>query len=763
MHELRGKCLFDGHTYMNMKRFKLLFLFCLCTTFTWSQTFISGNVTDASTGEALVGVSVYQASKKMGTTTNAYGFFSLNIPENDTFYVSYLGYQTQVFVAQKQKDMLVKLTVKTDVLKEAEVKAQIQKNPPLGTQYIDLKMINSLPALGGERDLIKALQNMPGVKKGADGTVGMLVRGGSADQNLILMDEAPVYNAAHLLGFFSLFNTDAIKDATMQTGGFTANYGGRLSSVLSVTMNEGNKQKFQYSGSVGILASRLAAQGPLFKGKGSFLVAGRISYLNKMYQMIDKELPFYFYDVNAKLNYQLSKRDQIFVSMYSGDDVLEASDADSARNVKVSSRLGNHINTIRWNRRFANQKMFSNVTVFTSNYRYFIKGEMDDNVMQINANIADLGYRFQLDHHVNNKLSFKYGSEYIHHTFVPNNTKLKGNFNENIKANDATSKQLNESAIFATASYKMNARLSAVAGIRLSAAQVSGRSYINPEPRLLLNYDLTEKHALSLSYSKMVQYMFLLSGSSVMLPTDLWYGVTQKIKPQEAHIISAGYKWQTTNHTSRIETYYKPMHNLVEYKEGSVELGASNIDDVAVQGNGEAYGIEWMNTNKFGKLNLTTAYTLSWSTRKFNDLNDGKQFYARFDRRHDFNIILQYDFSKRVQFSALWSYATGSRFTPLVGQFMMPNGNFTNIDLLPIYTSRNAVKLSDSHKLDVNLVIKNKPGKKYQAEWHIGAYNVYNQTQPYRIKTQKNSDGSYSYKQMGLFGFIPSIGYQFKF
>lgn len=748
---------------MNLNKLKIVVLLFMCSSYLSAQTPISGIVTDASNGEALVGVSIYQASKKVGTTTNAYGFFSLSIPQNDTFYVSYLGYQTQVFVAQNQTDIHIKLAEKVDELQEVEVKAQVQKNPPIGTHHIDLKMINNLPAMGGERDLIKALQNMPGVKKGADGTVGMLVRGGAADQNLILMDDAPVYNSAHLLGFFSLFNTDAIKDATLQTGGFTASYGGRLSSVLSVTMNEGNRQKFQYSGSVGILASRLAAQGPLFNGKGSFLVAGRVSYINKVYQMVNKELPFYFYDINAKLNYQLSKRDQLFVSMYNGDDVLEASDADSARNVKVSSRLGNQISSVRWNRTFANQKMFSNLTAFSSNYRYFIKGEMDENVMQINASIADLGYRYQLEHHVNNNLHFKYGSEYIHHTFVPNNTKLKGNFNENIKANDASSTQLNESAIFASASYKMNTRLSSVVGLRLSAAKVSSTTYINPEPRVLLNYDLTAQHAVSLSYSKMVQYMFLLSGSSVMLPTDLWYGVTNKIKPQEAHVFSAGYKWQTNHHTSRFEVYYKPMYNLVEYKEGAVELGSSKVDEVAVQGNGEAYGFEWMNSNKLGKLNVTTAYTLSWSTRTFNDLNEGQQFYARFDRRHDFNIILQYEIKKRMHFSALWSYATGSRFTPMVGQFLMPNGNFTNIDLLPIYTSRNAVKLSDSHKLDVNLVIKNKPGKKYQSEWHIGAYNVYNQTQPYRIKTQKNSDGSYSYKQMGLFGFIPSIGYQFKF
>ena len=297
---------------MNWMGIKLLVLICACSCNVWAQTAISGRVVDAETGEALVGVSVYQASKKVGTTTNAYGFFSLNIPQTDTCYVRYLGYQTHFFVALKKKDLTIKLQQKTDVLKVVEIKAQVQKNAALGNHVVDLKMINSLPALGGERDLIKVLQYTPGVKRGGDGTVGMLVRGGGGDQNLMLMDDAPVYNAAHLLGFFSLFNTDAIKDATMQTGAFTANYGGRLSSVVAANMHEGNRHKRQYSGSIGLLASRRWRQGPMFKGKGSFLVAGRISYVNKVYQMVNKDLPFYFYDLNAKLNYQLTKRDQLF-------------------------------------------------------------------------------------------------------------------------------------------------------------------------------------------------------------------------------------------------------------------------------------------------------------------------------------------------------------------------------------------------------------------------------------------------------------------
>lgn len=755
----------SGHTNMNTNRWIWT---CLCVLLSFTslygqQTTASGYVMDAKSGESLIGVSVYTQVRKAGTITNAYGYFSMQADAADSILISYLGYQTVKMRASDMKDMRVKLQEATGELKEVEVKVAPVQKMQHGNMMIDMKQLNQLPALGGERDLLKAVQLMPGVKKGADGTVGLLVRGGATDQNLVLLDDAPVYNPAHLLGFFSLFNTDAVKEAGIQTGGFTANYGGRLSSVLDIRMNDGNTSQHRYSGSVGLLASRFSAQGPLARGKGSYLAAGRISYINKLYEAAGKQLPFYFYDVNLKLNYKLSKRDQLFLSMYGGDDVLNTTTTDSSGDIRIGSKLGNQIAALRWNHAFANQHMFGNLTLFTSRYRYQIEGILGENSLRINANILDLGMRYSLDHYVNNAWSLKYGGEWINHAFSPNSTELKGNFNDNLKAKHPGMSYLNEVAVYGMATWRMAEKWQLQTGLRMSGALVNQKQYINPEPRMQLSYQVNKEQAFTVSYARMAQYMFLLSSSSAMLPTDLWYGVSKKVKPQLAHIIALGYQISRNVHTIKAEVYYKPMQQLVEYKEGTTEIANSNADDIAVQGKGLAYGFELMHRFQSGKWNITTGYTLSWSYRKFDELNNGRIYLARYDRRHDFSLVVNYDFNARMSLSAVWTYATGSRFTPVIGRFMMPNGNFSSVDLLPIYTGRNAVKLADAHKLDVNLVIKNKPGKRYLSEWHIGAYNVYNQTQPFRVRLQKNSDGNYSYKQVGLFGFVPSIGYQFKF
>ena len=711
----------------------------------------------------MIGVPVYNSTKKTGTVTNAYGFYSLHLMESDTICVQYIGYKPfKKRVAQGGK-LDVKLEVRVGELNEVEVKVAVTKGPVLSAHQLDLKLMNSMPALGGEKDVIKAAQLLPGVKRGADGTVGMLVRGGAGDQNLILLDDAPVYNSSHLLGIFSLFNTDAVKNATMSTGGFSANYGGRLSSVLAVNMNEGNKEKLTYGGNIGILASRLHMQGPMLNKRGSFLIAGRISYINKVYELVNRELPFYFYDLNLKLNYQLGKNDQLFLSSYLGDDVLNSSKSDTSGAVKVSSFLGNQINSLRWNHLFSNQRTFSNLTVFTSRYRYEINGAFAENSLQIKANIADEGIRYQVEHHIANNLQIKTGIDFIRHEFTPGSTRLIGNFNDNIKSKSVPVQELQEGAYYISTQYQYNKKLQAILGLRASWAEGNKFTYINPEPRALITYKPAAQHTFQASYSRMVQYMFLLSGSSVMLPTDLWYGVSSKIKPQTADIYTLGYEWKTAKASNKMEVYYKPMNNLVEYKEGTVDIAASDADEIAVQGKGLAYGLEYMSTLQIGKCNFIASYTLSVSNRTFEALNNGKTYFARFDRRHDFNLVVAYSFSKRVQFTALFSYATGSRYTPVIGKFLMPGGNLTQIDVLPIYASRNSIQLAANHKLDVNLVIKSKPGKRFESEWHIGAYNVYNQTQPFRIKSTTNTDGTITYKQVGLFGFIPSIGYRFNF
>ncbi|MES2690646.1 MAG: TonB-dependent receptor [Bacteroidota bacterium] len=744
-----------------MRSLFTLYLFITCCSVS-AQNAIGGYVTDSKNGEALIGVSVFTANRISGTTTNAYGFFSLSVPSNDSVYFQYLGYEPQSIKLSTAKTLTIKLKEATGELKEALVVGE-RNEPQHGSTHINMKLLNSLPAMGGERDLVKALQLMPGIKKGADGTAGMLVRGGAHDQNLILLDDAPVYNPSHLLGFFSLFNTDAINDATIQTGGFTANYGGRLSSVLDIHTLNGNMEKTVYSGSVGLLASRATVQVPVFKGKGSVMVAGRVSYINKLYELTGKKLPFYFYDFNAKINYRLTANDRVFLSVYDGDDILDESESPGAGTIRIKSKMGNQISSLRWNHAFSNKKQFSNLTLFSSRYRYQVDADLNESNLKISSNITDVGIRYGIQHQVNNRLSLRYGAEMINHTFNPNSTKMKGSFNENIKDRPAQVRMMKEAALYLSSQYNLSTGLLLSTGLRYSAAQSGKAVYSNPEPRVQLDYRLKPGQTVSVAYSEMVQYMFLLSGSSAVLPTDLWYGISERIKPQHAQIISLGYQYTQKMITVKAEAYYKPMQKLVEYKEGTIDLVNGDIDDKIIQGKGKAYGFELSTKISNGKFNAIIGYTLSWSNRTFSGLNNDRTFLARYDRRHDISLIANYELSKRTALSAVWCYATGSRFTAITGQFMMPDGNYTDIDLLPLYSGRNAIQLSASHRLDMNLIIKNNPGKKYRAEWHIGAYNVYNQTQPYRIKMQKNDDGSYAYKQVGLFGFVPSIAYQFTF
>lgn len=743
-----------------MKYFCLLAL-SVITLYTTAQTQVSGYVTDQKNGESLIGVSIYTSGKKSGTTTNAYGFFSLQASAEDSIYIQYMGYAPQQVAAQVSV-MHIRLAEETGTLKEAVVHAARTQATP-GHTVINIKEVNLLPAMGGERDLVKALQLMPGIKKGADGTASMLVRGGAHDQNLILLDDAPVYNPTHLLGFFSLFNTDAVNSATLQTGGFSAHYGGRLSSVLDIHTIDGNSETFSGNVSAGLLASRISLQAPLPGHNGSVFIAGRISYVNKVFELAGRNLPFYFYDLNAKLHYRLGVRDKLFLSAYTGDDVLNESASDSAEQINIASRMGNAIASLRWNHAFKNPKLFSNTTLFLSRYRYHIHARISDNTLRMGSDIADAGVRYAWQQQVNPSLSLRYGTEFIQHTFQPNSTRIEGSFNENIKAQQSTRQRMQEAALYLSGLWYITEHLSTEAGFRYSGAHSGNAFYTNPEPRLRADYQLNSRHQFSVSYAKMVQYMFLLSGSSAVLPTDLWYGVSSRIRPQQAHIITAGYQYTRSGFSTKAEVYYKPMQQLVEYREGTTELINGEADRNVIQGKGKAWGMELTTRFTSGKWNATIGYTLSWTTRTFAELNEGHTFFDRYDRRHDLSIVAHYELTPRMHFSAVWCYATGSRFTPVTGYFMMPNVNYSNIDLLPIYSGRNAIRLSASHRLDVNLVIKSRAGCKYQGEWHVGAYNVYNQVQPYRIKMSENADGSYSYKQTGLFGFIPSVSYQLHF
>jgi hypothetical protein len=754
----------------------ILLITIFTSTILHAQTItISGTITDARTGEALIGVGVSCKEELKGTVTNVYGFYSVEVKVPCSLTFSYLGYEEAniTVTAEQFSPLNIQLTEKKNALNEVVVQSSRKENDLQKTQagytHIDIKQISTIPVLGGEKDVIKVLQLMPGIKRGSDGSTSMLVRGGSGDQNLVLIDEAPVYNASHLLGFFSVFNSDALKDVSMQKGGFTANYGGRLSSVLDVRMKEGNMKKMEVNAGIGLLSARASIEGPILKDRMSFIVSARRTYIDHVYKLVDRKLPFYFYDLNAKINLKLSEQNRFFISAYTGKDVLKfggdnEAASSSTYDADFGTTLGNSTVTARWNHVYPDQKLFQNTSLIYSRFNYILKNRIGANEMQIISSIEDYSIKSNYDYYLNNSNHLRFGGEITQHHFRPNISKVKGRFNESIKPGNGQNLHTQEMALYALNEQFISSRWNANYGLRLSGATTPQTAYWNLEPRVNLTYQLTSTQTLKAAYSHMSQYINLVAGSSTM-PTDLWYPVSENIKPQTAKQITFGYtkEWSNIHLLFSAEGYYKWMNNLVEYKEGTIALLNDNIEQDLVQGKGKAWGIELMLHKQSGRWNGWIGYTLSYSKRQFNELNKGKEFYARYDRRHDISVVSNVDLTKRMTLSAVWTFATGSRFTPVTGQFLMPNGSYTDIDAMPIYSNRNAVVLSASHRLDVNLVIRSKAHKKYSSEWHIGAYNVYNRTQPFRIKIVKNDDGSMNYKQVGLFGFIPSIAYNIKF
>ncbi|HEX8549386.1 MAG TPA: TonB-dependent receptor plug domain-containing protein, partial [Cytophagaceae bacterium] len=624
-----------------------------------------------------------------------------------------------------------------------------------------------LPAIGGEVDVVKVLQLMPGVQKGNEGGSGMFVRGGTSDQNLILLDEATVYNPGHLFGFFSIFNNDALKDVQIIKGGFPASYGGRLSSVLDIKTNEGNNQGFKVDGGIGMLSSRATLQGPIIKDRMSFILSARRTYLDKVLKVFKYNLPYYFYDLNAKINYKLSDKNTIFFSTYFGKDVLNlSSDTSKAEDLfGFGFKLGNYTNTVRWNHTY-NKKLFSNVSIIHTNFSYNISGKFTDNAFYVKSKIDDLGVKGDWEYYLNAKNQIRFGASFIHHNFRPNIVNSSGELTSSITSRDGARLALEESGIYLGNDQEVSPRIKLNYGLRFSSALAKSKVYSGLEPRVAIRYTIDERSSIKASYSRMKQYMHLVSSSSISLPTDLWYPVTESIKPQVSDQVSLGYflgitEWATN---VSVEAYYKKMNNLIEYKEGAKLMLNDNFDRELLNGKGNSYGLEFLiNKSPQGKFSGWASYTISWATRQFDELNKGEKFFAKFDRRHNLSLVGLYKINDYLSFSAVWVFASGSRFTPVVGQYAIPNASLTDVDVMPIYASRNSVKMSPSHRLDLNLIVQQKKERRFKSEWHIGCYNLYNQTSPYKIEVVKEDNGALKYQQKGLFGFLPSLAYNFKF
>lgn len=767
---------------MNFKT-TIFCLFLSVNVFAQESYTISGYLIDKSNGEVLIGASVFDLKSKKGVISNTYGFFSLTLPKDSILLsISYIGYkkQDQEFYLNQSTTLNFSLNQETRNLQNVIVSAEkyITKEEVHSTQMSVIKLrakeIEKIPSIGGEVDLIKVAQLLPGVSRGGEGATGMHVRGGTNDQNLVLLDEATVYNIGHLFGFFSVFNNDAIRDITIIKGGFPAQYGGRLSSVLDVRMKEGDLQKWHGAGGIGLLSSRLTFNGPIIKDKLAIMVSGRRTYIDKVLRLTGANLPYYFYDLNAKLSYKISRKDRLFFSTYVGDDVLdfnetvEEEDAENVNDIgnelNFGFKLGNITSTLRWNHIYNQEKLFSNITLFHTSFDYDIRGSFLDNNLLIRSSIRDIGLKATWDYFPNPDNNIKFGIHTIAHFFRPNVVNTSGEISEALASEQGERINNQEIALFANNEQKINDIISLNYGLRISSSNVPNKFYAGLEPRFGIKYAFGETMSVKMNYTFMKQYVHRVSSSSVALPTDLWYPVTENIKPQSSHQIALGlFKgFETLNLNVSLEGFFKTMNNLIEYREGARLLLNDNFEEELLNGKGIAFGLELLVRKRLGKFTGWVGYSLARTNRTFEGLNYGETYSAKYDRRHDVSLVMTFDINPRFSFSSVWVLSSGARFTAQNGQYFTPNASFTGVQLIPIYTKRNSVELSPSHRLDVNFILRNKPEKKFRSEWHFGAYNFYNRASPYQVRI--DFDGlNYRYVQPGLFGFIPSIAWNFKF
>lgn len=748
---------------------------------------INGVVRDSLSGETLIGVSLkFNGKTQVGTSTNAYGFFSYKL--NSGTYdlsVSYIGYKTILKKINISADTKLDLNMVPDnVLDEIVISAEKRNdnvvNAQMGFAKINLSEIRNVPVLFGERDILKTLQLLPGIKSAGEGNSGFYVRGGSTDQNLILLDEAPVYNASHLLGFFSTFNSDAIKDVSVFKGGMPAQYGGRLSSVLDIRMNDGNKKEYTAEGGIGLISSRLKLEGPIVKDKGSFMISGRRTYADAFLAFSGdssiKNNTLYFYDLNAKANYQIDDKNTLYLSGYFGRDELGLSET-------FGFGWGNTTATLRWNHLYSN-RLFSNTSLIYSNYNYVIENFLEENNFKVNSSIRDFNLKQDFQLALNNSHNIRFGVDLIQHTISPGDITAS----ETSSVNEVTveKRRGNEIAAYISDEWEMNDRINVVYGLRASSFFLIGpgsfsnydqdgnilntktyssgdlvKTYINLEPRVSLSYQINPSSSFKSSYTRNTQNLHLMSNSTAGSPTDLYIMSSNNVRPEIADQVALGYfrNLKDDNYEFSAEVYYKQMQGQIEYRSGTDLRGNRNVEADLLFGDGRAYGIELFFKKRFGKINGWIGYTLSKTERQFNDINNGKWFLAKQDRTHDLSLVGIYKASERWTFSSTFVYNTGNAVTFPAGKYQL-NGN-----TVFYYPERNSNRMPDYHRLDFSATLEGKPGKKLQSSWSFGVYNLYNRKNAYSIDFRDDPDDKSRTQAVRttLFGIIPSITWNFKF
>lgn len=767
------------------------------SSFAQQKYTVSGYIKEASSGENLIGATVYIKELNKNTVSNSYGFYSLTLDEgNYILVISYLGFLTQQQTIALNNNLRININLEFRPIETEEVVITAEKEDKniettkMSTVELNVEEIKVLPAFLGEVDVLKTIQLLPGVLSAGEGNSGFYVRGGGPDQNLILLDEAVVYNASHLFGFFSVFNADAINNVSLIKGGMPANYGGRLASVLDISMKEGNIKKFHAEGGVGLISSRITLQGPIYKDKSSFIITGRRTYADALIKpFVNKKSTarnstYYFYDMNAKLNYKLSDKDRLFLSGYFGRDVFLFK--SSLSDFEVGIPWGNATTTLRWNHLF-NDKLFMNAMALYSNYQFELNANFGQFEFTLFSGITDWNAKVDFDYFPNIKHRIKFGSNYTYHTFIPSSASGKSGTVE-FKPDKINKQYANDAALYIVDEFDVTDKIKLNAGIRYTLFQHIGpwdqyipnqdgqitdtiiykpgeniALYNGFDPRFSIRYLLNSVSSLKASYTYIHQFLHLASVSGSTLPTDIWVPSSKIVKPQIGTQYAIGYFRNFLNNVieSSIEIYYKDMKNQIEYRDGAVPDINNNTENDFIFGKGYAYGAELFVKKAKGKLQGWVGYTLAWTTRQFDDTNDGKPYPAKYDRRHDLVIVASYTLNPKWIFSSSFIFATGNAYWLPIGRY------FIEEHIVDEYGERNNFRVSPYNRLDISATYMRKKTEKFQSSWNFAVYNTYNSHNTFFIFFSSEgelTEGTFKTKATRVyFPVMPSVTWNFKF
>ena len=775
----------------------LLLLFAGFNGFSQTVT-LSGTIKDKASGEALIGAACYIPELAIGVGSNSYGFYSISVPQGTYKVVfSYIGYESMEMqvVLNDNREMTAFLAEETKQLEEVivtgEKKDRNVESINMSMEKVPVRLVKKLPSFMGEVDVLKSITLLPGIQSGGEGSSGLYVRGGGPDENLLILDEAPVYNASHLMGFFSVFNSDAIKDIQVYKGGIPSEYGGKASSVIDIRMKDGNSKEFHVDAGIGNISSRLTLEGPVIKDKWSYIISGRRTYADLIGRLAGiealKENKLYFYDLNLKTNIQLGDKDRIYISGYTGDDFFELGES-------LYMRWGNFTGTARWNHIFGS-KMFSNTSLIYSRYDYNlgVPGNSADQ-FDWNSKIRDLNFKEDFSWFINSRNTMNFGLNIIHHHFEPGNIDANENsFYTNLRL---TNYNTLENAVYASNEQTIGAKLTLKYGMRLSLFQQIGEGkvreylnpdapkedelvgepteygmgewigspYINPEPRVSVKYTLDGASSVKASYNRMVQNLHLISNTNSPTPLDIWLPTSKHIKPLIADQVAVGYFRNFKNDAieTSVEVYYKDMQNVIDYKDGAELFLNEDLETELLRGDGYSYGLELLIKKQAGKFTGWAGYTLSRSMRKVPGINNGEAYPSGYDRTHDASLVLNYELNQRLTFSANWVFSTGNPTSyPLVKYNVQGNA-------LYYYSKRNSNRIPDYHRLDLSLTYNPRKNerRKVKRSWNLSLYNVYARRNAYSITFKQNEDNPQISEatRLSIVGtIIPAITYNLSF